>query len=192
MFAYCGNNPTMFTDPAGTCRHAWYLLWLGDCKACKAEYSTKHNVPLYEQGKTSLCWAYCQTMIESFQSSKKLSTQKADERAKQLAIAQNGEENWNRGAWPTNLGEYQTISSINDLFNIVSNNGPVYAYYANDSVNAHLVVVTGVNLKKGIVYTNNPWGVRGKQTFSEFSAGVAHKDNQSDLGMTLIYIFLIE
>lgn len=192
MFAYCENNPVMFTDPEGTCRHAWYLLWLGDCKECKAKYEVKYDVPLYKQGDLKLCWAFCETMIESFRNDEKLSQKKATARAKDIAVSVNGKAEWNRGNWPTNLGEKIKVSDINDLFDIVSNNGPVYAYYANNSGNAHLVVVTGVNLKKGIVYTNNPWGVRGKQTFSEFSSGVACRRNQTDMDMEFIHIYLAE
>ena len=36
-----------------------------------------------------------------------------------------------------------------------------------------MVVITGVNITLGIVYTNNPWYFAGKQTFGEFRAGVA-------------------
>lgn len=34
-----------------------------------------------------------------------------------------------------------------------------------------MVVATGVDLETGIVYTNNPWGISGEQTFDEFMNG---------------------
>lgn len=34
-----------------------------------------------------------------------------------------------------------------------------------------MVIVTGVNLTKGTVYTNNPWGIVGEQTYDEFLQG---------------------
>ena len=43
--------------------------------------------------------------------------------------------------------------------------GPVYGYYFNAaSSSAHFVVITGVDVNNNQVYTNNPWGIKGKQT----------------------------
>ena len=54
--------------------------------------------------------------------------------------------------------------------------GPIYAYYKskpdeNGNVRAHLVVVTGVDVINGLVYTNNPHNKMGVQTFYEFLNG---------------------
>ena len=58
--------------------------------------------------------------------------------------------------------------------------GPVYGYYFNAaSSSVHFVVITGVDVNNDRVYTNNPWGIKGKQTYEEFLAGVAKKPNQS-------------
>lgn len=46
--------------------------------------------------------------------------------------------------------------------NILLNNGPVYGYYAS-SDSAHLIIVTGVNVNKNRVYTNNPWGLKASK-----------------------------
>lgn len=48
----------------------------------------------------------------------------------------------------------------------------MYAYYcAENNISAHLVVVTGVDLLNRVVYTNNPWGVGGPQSYNEFLNG---------------------
>lgn len=58
------------------------------------------------------------------------------------------------------------------------NNGPVYAYYREPEKNdptqlraAHLVIVTGVDVDRGLVFTNNPHGYSGGQTFDSFVNG---------------------
>ena len=194
MFAYCGNNPVNCCDPCGTCIHYWYLLGLVDCESCKAQ-KVKYSVPLYNQGNRSLCWAYCQVMVECYYSGKKISQWQANKRAKQIAIDVNGETNWDSGGWPTNRGERIEISNIQELFDIIAQNGPVYAYYWNGKTGedsaAHLVLVTGVDLRRNKVYTNNPWGVRGAQSFSAFQSGVAKSWLSSGQGMTFRCIYLI-
>ena len=155
----------------------------------------KHNVPLYDQGDHNLCWAYCQVMVESYNSGKNLSQKEADLRAKEIACEVNGSDNWDTGGWPTNLGREVGIDSIQALYDAVSQNGPVYAYYYNNKTGkdsrAHLVLVTGVNLISGKVYTNNPWGVKGRQTYKSFQKGVAKRWYSSGQGMTFQCIYLI-
>ena len=134
-------------------------------------------------------------MIESWVKGIKLSSGNAFKRAKELAIERNGSKNWNRGNTPSNRGEKRNISSINDLYYLVRGRGPVYAYYHNgkkgEKESAHLVVVTGVDLDKGFVYTNNPWGVSGKQTFKQFKNGVAKHWYHSDIGLKFKHVYLI-
>ena len=154
--------------------------------------SIKYDVPLYNQGRLNLCWAYCQVMVESYRQGKGLSQSDADKRAKELAIKQNGKDNWNRSGWPTNRGAKKSIKSIEDLYDFLHDKGPVYGYYLNSNSNsAHLIVVTGVDVKKNKVYTNNPWGVKGDQTFKDFQNGVARKFNQSNQGLVFKHIYLI-
>jgi len=44
-----------------------------------------------------------------------------------------------------------------------------YGYNEYGEVNAgHMVVITGVDVYRKIVYTNNPWGIKGKQSYREF------------------------
>ena len=196
MFAYCRNNPIVLEDATGTADRAciyaevriddepWRDHSPGGGGIPRRNYSSgsnyygncvKYNVPLYDQGTRKLCWAYCQVMIESYQSGKKLGYFAVRRRTKELAIQVNGAKNWNDGGWPTNMDTTtgrRDINTIGDLYKLLVDTGPVYAYYTAPG-GAHLVVVTGVDLNKGIVYTNNPWGVRGSQTFSEFLDGVA-------------------
>jgi len=188
MFAYCINSPVNGSDPYGTCFHHW-TFW-NDCAKCaasKAEkraqedaQTIKYDVPLYKQGGLSLCWAFCQTMMESYNSGITLTQKKAKARAIEIAQDYHGSTKkkiWNKGGWPSNLGEcIGGVDSIEELYNILQDNGPIYAYYSNSNKNsAHIVIVTGVNLYSGIVYTNNPWGVSGVQSFEDFQNWYATK-----------------
>jgi hypothetical protein len=141
----------------------------------------KYDVPLYKQGDKNLCWAYSQTMIESYYGTK-LTQKKADKRAIEIAKEYHGwrdgdpEYKWNKGGWPLDRGERisdSEIDGINGLYDILEKNGPIYAYYidGDKADTAHMVVITGVNISKDIVYTNNPQGKKGKQTYEEFLNG---------------------
>ena len=116
--------------------------------------------------------------MESYNSGSKLTQKQAKARAIKIAQEYHGStkrKDWNNGGWPSNLGEYVgSIGSIEELYNILQANGPVYAYYSTKD-SAHIVIVTGVNLYSGVVYTNNPWGVSGVQSFEEFQSGFATK-----------------
>ena len=133
-------------------------------------------------------------MIESYRNGETLSKKQADKRAKEIAIAVNGKDNWDVGTWPTNINlkNITHVYSITELYDCLEENGPVYAYYCNSKTkSAHLVVVTGVNLTKGLVFTNNPWGVKGTQSWAQFKKGVAKKWYMSDKGMTFQYVIPI-
>ena len=67
------------------------------------------------------------------------------------------------------------------FYSYVKQNGPIYAYYCGND-NAHLVVVTGVDIWNNKVYTNNPWGIKGEQTFDEFKECIYRGENY---GMSL-------
>ena len=43
MFAYCGNCPANYFDPAGTCRRALGFLWKVDCKDASCPQSKCYN-----------------------------------------------------------------------------------------------------------------------------------------------------
>ena len=94
MFSYCINNPVNGIDPCGTCFHHW-KFWkaCAKCAASKAEkkakeaaQTIKYDVPLYKQRNLSLCWAFCQVMMESYTSGTTL--KQKDARARAIEIAQ--------------------------------------------------------------------------------------------------------
>ena len=69
------------------------------------------------------------------------------------------------------MGEWIFIRTIDDVCKALED-GPVYATYYNDDYDlGHMIVVTGADPSENIVYTNNPWGVAGEQTFEEFLTG---------------------
>ena len=184
MFSYCMNNPVNFSDPTGHWRE-----WLNKAKnwvnqkivqpiksAISDTLSIVYDVPLYEQGKTNLCWAYSQAMVEDFRSGIN-NQENADARAEQLGREQFG-ENWNTPSWPSNMGRTVDFSAKNELYKSLRN-GPLYAsYQPGNGETGHMVVITGYDPIKDIVFTNNPHGVRGEQTYDEFLQGYVGIDGQ--------------
>ena len=153
----------------------------------KEEYGVvKYDVPLYFQGDLLLCWAFSQVMIESYQEGVVLTNEEATARAIQIAKKYHGsdeKEIWNHGGWPTNMWPFKQLKipygrvitglfSKEKLYLMLEEQGPLYAYYTNNN-EAHLVVVTGIDISSDTVYTNNPWKVRGEQTYEEFLQGFA-------------------
>ena len=190
MFAYCNNNPVMFSDPLGTLVTYSGITETGEFHNIPAHQlgwqgkiidywidSVVYDVPLYDQGDYNLCWAYSQVMIEDYNSGITKTQDEADQAAIALAIQQNGSD-WNHSNWPTNCSGYSIdgtpyftyfTGSINDLCNLLYEEGPIYAYYWNKKDElAHVVVVTGANAYTGDIYTNNPQGYCGSQTKTQF------------------------
>ena len=181
LYAYCFNNPVMYSDPNGN----WGILqlitgaynWINNnVIKCVSDFivnsfSIKYDVPLYNQGSTSLCWAYSQAMYEDFNAGINRSPEEADARAKEIAISKHGEEDWDKGSKPDNLTNINTTSMLG-LFFELKTHGPLYASYElykdSQRETGHAVIVTGVNLISGRVYTNNPWNYYGDQSHSEF------------------------
>ena len=52
----------------------------------------KYDVPLYNQGGYKLCWAFCQVMIEDYQTGCNRTNEEATERAIEIAIDRNGKK----------------------------------------------------------------------------------------------------
>ena len=175
MFAYCGNNPIMYSDPTG---HFWKEIgekisnaWNRFTSWCSDTFSPNHDVPLYNQGDTNLCWAYSQTMVEDSLNNTIPSQEAADARARELGEAQNGPNNWADPGWPTNVGEPINVDDFYDVAIAVIDT-PIYAVYnTSDSEIGHMVVVTGVSLKNKTIFINNPWGFSGELTYDEFIQG---------------------
>ena len=194
MFTYCLNNPVNYSDYCGT-RPSWERRYAGGLvefsdTATGNSWFLSFDVPLYDQGSYSLCWAFCQAMVESFNDNTVLSDAEATNAAISIAKNKYGEDNWNRGGWPMNMGEKVYVGEVASIYWTLAEHGPVYAYYAGEGV-AHLVVVTGVNAITGRVYTNNPWKVRGDQTFNAFLSGVATKVHQNTPKMTFQYLLTV-
>jgi len=182
MFTYCLNNPIVFSDPLGNlCGKSFNYETLETGRKLLIMY----DVPLYNQKRYKLCWAFCQIMIEDYEAGVVSTQEEATEKAISLAKSVNGVmlnkigdaighgiETWNRGGFPTNSGDPIFISDIYDLY-LVLQEGPAYGYYRpiQDGLTAHMVVITGVDVSAGLVYTNNPWNLAGVQTFREFVLG---------------------
>ena len=81
---------------------------------------------------------------------------------------------------------------VYDLYGILNKNDPVYARFTDEENEGHLFVVTGVDTINNIVYTNNPWGKRGEQTFDEFLDGYAKFWWKKDNGQKFDCIYLIK
>ena len=182
MFAYCNNNPAAYIDATGT-------------KRVSILTEIKYDVPLFDQGTTSLCWAYSQAMIESYEQGGNHTQEWADKRARLLGETKNGLLLWNKGNWPTNLGESHNVNNAEELFDLLAKNGPMYALYTNGAKKRsekemHLVVITGVDRSTNKVYTNNSWGGSDVQSFSDFRAGLISSGDQWN-GMFLYAVYSV-
>lgn len=161
----------------------------------------RYDVPLYDQGDRKLCWATCQLMMHSYKTGVRFSPEEAEVCITLIAVIDaivNNKETWDSGGWPNDLGEKQYISSIEELYDALLENGPVYAYYSEPEkkdptqhVAAHMIIVTGVDLDQGIVFTNNPHGVKGEQSFDSFLSGYVGKNGLSE-NRYFRYIYHVE
>ena len=195
MFAYCGNNPVMHSDPSGN-RYVEYDPdkddnWLGKHRVYPPNHlfaKPKHiiyDVPLYNQGLSSLCWAFCQIMIESYRNEETLTGWQAFQKAIELSKSRFDSAwwiwEWNKPGHPENLQPLGNPDRIEDLYDLLVEYGPLYASYKSTGDVGHAIVVTGVDVDLNIVYTNNSWGVQGKQTLKAFKKGVV-KSSWLDFG----------
>ena len=90
------------------------------------------------------------------------------------------------------------IQDINTLCQYLENYGPLFGYYCSKSDSPdqedlyHLIVITGVNVTNNVVYTNNPWGVAGCQTFSSFLNSLAQdKEHNHERNFKIKKIFYV-
>jgi len=142
-----------------------------------------YDVPIYCQNGYQLCWAFCQIMIEHYYDKSLQFTEDSVNAAIALSKSIYGEFNWNRGGEPTNIKQKivsTEIVSPRQLYNLLKEHGPVYGYYVytgndlNIFSSSHLIVITGVNVLTGMVYTNNPWGNKNVQSFNDFQKRLLH------------------
>lgn len=186
MFAYCVCN-TMLSraaellgrQPASSARSG---NTLPTNELVVPGLSIYYDVPVYAQGDTNLCWAFCQVMTEDFRAGIASTNDQARNKAIAIAKSKYGED-WDQGGFPThcfykngNIVTATDINSLVDLYKALVRNGPIYGYYWDgvhgEEAYAHLVVITGVDWTKGLVYTNNSqgFGIRGEQTYAQFLA----------------------
>ena len=172
MFAYCGNNPVNRLDLSGKCwekAKKWITnKWDEFTTWCSEIISPQHDVPLYDQGATNLCWAYSQTMVEDSIAGRTRTQAGADERARELGEQRNGVDNWSDPGFPSNVGNQISVDSFYDIaFAVID--APVYATYNTPNSNiGHMVVVTGVDLKNKTIFVNNPWNISGELSYDDF------------------------
>ena len=117
-------------------------------------------------------------MIEDYYSGIVRNEFEANNRAQALAESVFTSDNWDRNSKPTNIKDEFTSMSIDDLYNLLLNNGPVYVWYYSGQECTHLIIVTGVDLDYGIVYSNSPNAYPGEQTYYEFTKGYLGMPNQ--------------
>ncbi len=195
LYAYCNQNQTNLVSDYVTFGEQTTCLY----KPASPDFFVPKNpmpdnlvyydVPLYNQNGYSLCWAFCQVMVEDYRVGRTRTNEQATERAISISRSIYGDD-WNQGGWPTNSRDLfgdTGITSLNDLYSALVKNGPIYAYYGGTD-GAHLVVIIGVNKTKGIIYTNNPWGIAGEQTYSQFLYGFVGMPSDWDMPFGF-YIF---
>lgn len=98
-------------------------------------------------------------------------------------------ESWNRGIPDdpdkANAVHVSELSGITHLYSLLVQYGPLMARYAVTEYAGHVLIVTGVDLTHGLVYTNNPNAgrnaVKGVQTYAEFLDSYTGRNNYSEL-----------
>ena len=210
LFAYCSNNPVMFTDYTGESilgiiaalilAAAGTAVVLSGCSK-REEIVTNppsstherrycyYEVPLYSQKNKPICWAVCQTMVTSYQNKEVLTQKEEFKASKNLAKNKYGRK-WKKGGVPDNMGNALMLPNIEWLYIMLKNNGPMYARYETPN-GGHLIVVTGVDVEKNIVYTNNPHGYQGQQSFEDFQRGYINKKGETVSGCFLDAVYCI-
>ena len=195
LYDYCLNNPIMQNDLMGL--ESEHATPAPNPPPISSATPTPiapliYKVPLFSQGGWSLCWAYCAVMTYCYKNNV---TDMTQEEADLMAISFACEYQldklqidamtigtcwWNQGGWPADIGTECLARDIGSIYSIreLLESGPVYGYYNGEIEtngaripDAHLIVVTGVDVNNDIIYTNNPWGYSGEQTFEEFMHG---------------------
>ena len=195
-YAYCLGNPVGMRDDGGN-RPSFSVDRTDSGKRTRNnELSIQYWIPIYDQGSTGLCWAYCQVMIECYTLGITLTDEEAKYRACQIADEVFGSadpKRYDKAYYPQNkraIGPFSfLINDITDLYYMLEDCGPIFAYYTKGS-KGHYVIITGVNVAKDIVYITNPWGRREVLSFEESKHTFTTKEGYDD--WTLMMVFTIK
>ena len=156
-----------------------------------------YDVPIYCQDDLQLCWAFCQLMITDYYSGIVRTNSNATDEAINIAIQVNkaagveDKDTWDQPNNPENISTAIDINSIEVLYKFLLEFGPIYASYTDrpnnvhpsvKGYNDHIIIVTGVDLATGCVYTNNPWGKKGMQSFNDFFNHLVGEEEKPDSG----------
>ena len=190
MFIYCNNNPVNFIS---TIENKETEVKNTSSMVVKTDNAVLYDVPLYDQNGYSLCWAFCHVMIEDYRKGIVSADKEALIKAVKLSLLENyvdsisKEPDWNDGGGitgPNNSWGYigTKVDSIEVLYEALLSKGPFFVFYDNIYYpeKGHVVVITGVDLENKLVYTNNPWKIRGVQSFDEFMDGFAEEDGKHE------------
>lgn len=151
-----------------------------------------YYVPLYDQKDTNWCWAYCQLMIEDANDLVFRSEKSADSRVAAIVREGYGDITTDEMGSPIGARDLH-IKTKRELYDALCKYGPLYAEYdrfdkKGDRIEGHSIVITGIDMIRGFIYTNNPWGVRGKQTYEEFEKGFLNAEGDDWMFMGYYYL----
>lgn len=202
-YSYCKNSPITRLDFDGLCTA---------CAVVYTEYEIVYDIPVYSQGETMLCWAYCQVMREEYEKKCELGAEysyvsqiEANTRAFLLAEQKHqmvcpdcSLELSQHTGWPTNISSDSTqrcytLPTIQDLYTALKEHGPLLLIYyetvessgkpASELV-GHAVLLSGVNLYSKKVHMVNPWGVAGWCSYENFTQGFIYwPEEMKEIGM---------
>lgn len=165
----------------------------------KDDLTIIYNVPVFDQGDHELCGKFCEVVSECLITREFISQVEADGRAIYLSeISSNLKPSNINLTLYSNLYNASCYLTINDIYNYINLYGPLYAEYFDYRTegingNSHMIMVIGVDLKKNLVYTYNPWGVIGCQTFEDFTRYYLDKNgkNYKSMGIYLAILMSI-
>lgn len=129
-------------------------------------------------------------MVEDYTSGISRTVEEAWDAAHALAVDTYGAD-WDKGGHPTKISHYYYSTnlfgkhlSMGKIYSLLEKHGPLYIVYDNPSPEglSHMVVLTGIDYQKGLLYVNNPHGIAGSQTYEEFCNG--YLGGNSDEGFT--------
>lgn len=151
-----------------------------------------YYVPLYSQKDTNWCWAYCQLMVEDSRALVIRSEKGADGRAAAIVKESYGDMSTDEMGSPVGARDLH-LKTKRELYEALRKYGPLYAEYDRfdkngERIEGHAIVVTGIDLIGGYIYTNNPWGVRGRQSFEEFEKSLLSAEDDDWVFMGYYYL----